>query len=405
MLIKRKIWIIISLAILLILLLLTKIMIFPGKFRPKIDYNNSLTNLACSIQKYFDIPPLHNTLSYIDELLQEKKPENVILLLIDGLGSKALDKFLNKDDFLIKNRVKDICAVFPPTTASCLTSVKTGLNPSEHGWLGWTTYVPAINKIIALYIGREKGRRGKDKNFLDIKNKYYYNKKTITDLITEKGKDLAFETSCYPYNVIESMDGVFNKVIEKLKIKGKKYIFAYYPEPDEILHHSGEFSQVAKKEIEKINRKIEEYSKLVLEYKNTMMFIVSDHGHIMSKRIDIRKSNIMNFMDNKHVFIESRSPAFIVKKGEEENFKNAFNKEFGNDFYLLSKEEILKYNLFGECEKNNEHELFESSFGDFMAFSKDYSRKALMTDNSRPVSFHGGYSDEEIYVPLIVISN
>ena len=405
MLIKRKIWIIIFLSILLALLLITKIMIFPERFRPKIDYNNSLTNLACSIQKYFEIPALHNSLSYIDELLQEKKPENVILLLIDGLGSKALDKFLNKNDFLIKNRVKDICAVFPPTTASCLTSVKTGLNPSEHGWLGWYTYVSAINKIIALYTGREKGKRGVDKDFSAIKNNYYYNKKTITDLITEKGKDLAYETSCYPYNVIESMDGVFNRVIEKLKIKGKKYIFAYYPEPDEILHRSGELSQVAKEEIEKINRKIEEYSKLILEYKNTMMFIVSDHGHIMSNRIDVTKSNIMKYMDNRHVFIESRSPAFIVKKGEEENFKNTFNKEFGKDFYLLSKEEILKYNLFGDCQKENEHELFESSFGDFMAFSKDYSRKALMTENARPVSFHGGYSDEEIYVPLIVVSN
>jgi len=405
MLIKRKIWIIIFLSILLALLLITKIMIFPERFRPKIDYNNSLTNLACSIQKYFEIPALHNSLSYIDELLQEKKPENVILLLIDGLGTKALDKFLNKNDFLIKNRVKDICAVFPPTTASCLTSVKTGLNPSEHGWLGWYTYVSAINKIIALYTGREKGKGGIDKDFSAIKNKYYYNKKTITDLITERGKDSAYETSCYPYNVIESMDGVFNRVIEKLKIKGKKYIFAYYPEPDEILHRSGEFSQVAKEEIEKINRKIEEYSKLILEYKNTMMFIVSDHGHIMSNRIDVTKSNIMKYMDNRHVFIESRSPAFIVKKGEEENFKNTFNKEFGKDFYLLSKEEILKYNLFGDCQKENEHELFESSFGDFMAFSKDYSRKALMTENSRPVSFHGGYSDEEIYVPLIVISN
>jgi hypothetical protein len=100
--IKRKIWIIISLAILIIILLLAKIKIFPGRFRPKVDYNNSLTNLACSIQKYFEIPPLHNSLPYIDELLQEKKPENVILLLIDGLGSKALEKFLNKDDFLIK---------------------------------------------------------------------------------------------------------------------------------------------------------------------------------------------------------------------------------------------------------------------------------------------------------------
>ena len=55
-------------------------------FKPKIDYDNSLTSLACSIQKFFGINPLHKTMPLIDKLLEEKQPENVILLLIDGLG-------------------------------------------------------------------------------------------------------------------------------------------------------------------------------------------------------------------------------------------------------------------------------------------------------------------------------
>ena len=117
------------------------------EFRKKIDYDNSLTSLACSIEKYFNITPKHKTHSYIDKILNEKKPENVILFLIDGLGSKTLDKILNKNDYLIKNKKSDIFTVYPPTTATCLNSIKTGLNPSEHGWLGWTSYVEPINKI------------------------------------------------------------------------------------------------------------------------------------------------------------------------------------------------------------------------------------------------------------------
>ena len=91
----------------------------------------------------------------------------------------------------------------------------------------------------------------------------------------------------------------------------------------------------------------------------------------------------------------------------EEKFRKAFNKDFENDFYLLSKEEILKYKIFGEYGKNNKHELFESSFGDFMGFAKDSSKICLVgeDDTSSSYSFHGGYSDDEIYVPLIVISN
>ncbi len=36
------------------------------------NYNECLTNLACSIRKYFELAYNHNTLSYIDEILEEK---------------------------------------------------------------------------------------------------------------------------------------------------------------------------------------------------------------------------------------------------------------------------------------------------------------------------------------------
>ena len=45
---------------------------------------------------------------YIDELLQEKKPQNVILMLFDGMGSRILDRTLGKDTFFCKNKKKEI---------------------------------------------------------------------------------------------------------------------------------------------------------------------------------------------------------------------------------------------------------------------------------------------------------
>ena len=237
-------------------------------FKQKIDYNNCLTNLACSIEKYFDIIPKHKSISEVDKLLEEKKPENVVLLLCDGLGSRIIDKVLKKDDFLIKMRDREIFSVFPPTTAASLNSIKTGLNPSEHCWVGWTSYIQPINKIITLYKDTEKGKKFKDKDFLNIKEQL--KTKTIIDLINEQGKYSAYETTCYPNNVEYKIDNVFNKVLEKIKKEGKKYIFAYYPEPDEILHKHGVTSQQAIKEIEHINKKIEEYSKKIIETKNRL---------------------------------------------------------------------------------------------------------------------------------------
>ena len=375
-------------------------------FKPKIDYDNSLTSLACSIQKYFDINPLHKTLPSIDKLFQEKKPENVILLLIDGLGSRIMDKILDKDSFLMKHMTSEIYSVFPPTTASCLNSIKTGLNPSEHGWLGWSTYVPPIKKIINLYKDTEKGKWTKDKSFEKIKNRYYYNNKPITDVINEKGRYLAFELNCYPYNVERNIDIVFKRVLETLKIQGKKYIFTYYPEPDDMLHAYGIRSKIVVDEIKKINKKVEEYSKLILEHEKTMMIIVSDHGHLLSNQKRIIYTRLGNCLKTKKIFIENRSPAFLVKPGKEQNFVEEFNKYFGDDFFLLSKSDILRYKLYGEYSPETKHVLFENSFGDFMAISKDSSNKSLVGESDGGMtSYHGGYSDDEIYVPLIVISN
>ena len=373
-------------------------------FKQKIDYNNCLTNLACSIEKYFDIIPKHKSISEVDKLLEEKKPENVVLLLCDGLGSRIIDKVLKKDDFLIKMRDREIFSVFPPTTAASLNSIKTGLNPSEHCWVGWTSYIQPINKIITLYKDTEKGKKFKDKDFLNIKEQL--KTKTIIDLINEQGKYSAYETTCYPNNVEYKIDNVFNKVLEKIKKEGKKYIFAYYPEPDEILHKHGVTSQQAIKEIEHINKKIEEYSKKIIETKNTIMFITADHGHlIVPNKIKLEKQEFLKYLRNPQIFIEGRNPAFLVKKGEEENFKNSFLKDFGNDFYLLSKEEVLNNNVFGDYIEETKHKLFESSIGDYIAFSKDSSKIAFLGEgDSNKTSYHGGYSDDEIYVPLIIIS-
>ena len=377
-----------------------------GGFKQKINYDYCLTSLACSIEKYFEVEPKHKTIPEVDKMLEEKKPENVILLLCDGLGSRIMNHVLKNDDFLMRKREREIFSVFPPTTASCLTSVKTGLNPSEHGWLGWNVYVQPLNKIIALFKDKVKGTKRPYKDFVKMK-KQFFRYKTITDLINEKKKYSAFETTCYPYNVEKKIDNVFLKVLEILKQPGKKYIFAYYPEPDEILHKRGVTSMEARKEIEHINRKVEEYSKKILETKNTIMFITADHGHlIIPNQVELKNQEFLQYLQIPNTFIEDRNPAFLVKKGQEENFKASFLKEFGNDFYLLSREEILEKKVFGEYEEGKKHPLLDSLMGDFIAFSKDTSKIALLGEgDSKKTSFHGGYNDDEIYVPLIVISN
>ena len=67
---------------------------------------------------------------------------------------------------------------------------------------------------------------------------------------------------------------------------------------------------------------------------------------------------------------------------------------------MYTKDEVIANKLFGDGEENP---LFESAIGDFIAIAED-SNKALVTkDSSMLYSHHAGYSDDEVYIPLIII--
>ena len=117
----------------------------------KNNYNECLTNLACSIRKYFDLEYKHNTIDYIDKILTENKPKNVVTILCDGMGSNIIDRVLEPDSFLIKHRLKPITTVFPATTVAATTSMMTGLNPVETGMVGWGMYCEGIDRTITTF--------------------------------------------------------------------------------------------------------------------------------------------------------------------------------------------------------------------------------------------------------------
>ena len=98
--------------------------------------------------------------------------------------------------------------------------------------------------------------------------------------------------------------------------------------------------------------------------------------------------------------LENRAISFKIKDGYKDKFVALFNQMFGKYFKLCGKEEVIKKNLFGYGQAN---ELFEDAIGDFVAFASE-SNMALLTNGSTPLcGMHGGNSDEEVYIPLIII--
>ena len=179
----------------------------------KNDYNECLTNLACSIQKYYGLHTNHNSLPYIDKMLEEKQPKNVVIILFDGMGSRILDRTLSKESFFIKNKMKEITTVFPATTTAATASIRTGLNPIEHGWLGWNMYIEPIQETVSLFKNSLKGSQEVISNeFLKVKDKLV--QRTIVDEINEDTSFKAVEVTPFSETNYENLDDML-EIIQK----------------------------------------------------------------------------------------------------------------------------------------------------------------------------------------------
>lgn len=359
----------------------------------KVDYNNCLTNFSCSIRKYFGLDIKHNTLNVVDELLEKYNPKNVVIFLFDGMGSIICDNALNKDDFFVKNKICDITSVFPTTTTAATTSVLTGLNPCEHGWLGWNMYINKIDKTITLFLGQEKVSKEYCIEFEEAKKNLYLN--NIIDEINEKNEYSAIKLFPFGDNKYDSLDQMLNIIERETKKDGKKLIYAYDEEPDSTMHDLGSNSKESKELIIERNNKVE---KLIEKLNDTMIFVIADHGHLDVDSIFLEDYEDLYNTLERTTSLESRCVSFKIKDNMEDKFKELFNKYFGNDFKLLSKNEVIDAEIFGDGKHNI---YFEDALGDFIAIASDSNKALLTIGNNKHASAHAGNSDREVYVPLI----
>lgn len=364
----------------------------------KNNYKECLTNLACSIRKYFDLEYKHNTIDYIDKILTENKPKNVVTILCDGMGSNIIDRVLEPDSFLIKHRLKPITTVFPATTVAATTSMMTGLNPVETGMLGWDMYYKDIDKTITTFWNSAK----EDEEHKGLPEAREYNKKhmitkSIMEEINEKGIDtgyILFPFGPAPYKDINDM---YTKIESLCNNPGKKYIYAYDTEPDHTMHELGCDTDEVKEIIKNINKKVEELSH---KLKDTIIFVIADHGHKNVENIMLKDyPDIVECLE-RNTSLEPRAVNFFIKDNKKEEFPEIFNKHFKDDFDLYTKKDVINSKLFGTGEEN---EVFRDILGDYLAIAKT-NKTLLYTGSEILKSQHAGYTDDEVLVPLIIIN-
>ncbi|MBQ7030847.1 MAG: alkaline phosphatase family protein [Bacilli bacterium] len=359
-----------------------------------IDYSNCIVNVSNSILNYYGIKTFNKTLSELDQILFKTKPKNIILFLCDGLGMETLKSTLPIDSFLIRNLKAEITSVFPTTTVAATTSIMTGLYPNQHCWLGWDNYISKMDKVVTMFLNKEKETGINLPSELSCEKIFPYT--TIMNIISKEKNISTKFFSPYSGERYNGLSDLCNKLENECNSNNQNFIYAYYENPDSIMHQTGLESNETIENINFINEQLELLSK---KLEDTMLIVTADHGLI--------ESNYLYLEDYKELFeclkhttsIDSRAPMFFVKDEKKKIFENLFDKYFKNDFILYNKTEILNKKLFGI---NNNHNLFESCIGDYIAVSIGNRAIKYKRKGSEHIASHSGLTIDECKVPLIL---
>ncbi len=360
----------------------------------KPDYNECITNIACSVLKYFEVPYKHNTIKEIDDML-DTNPKNVVVILYDGMGYNLINRILDENSFLRENMVKSISSVCPSTTTASTTSILSGLNPCEHGWLGWDTYIKPEDKIVTLFKNTIKGTEEVAAPY-SVGEKYLYYKN-----LKEQIEEYKYKASIvFPFGekniVYTDLEDMNNKILEECNKEGKRYIYAYYEDPDATMHLTGTTSDETKTVFKLID---ESTRKLSDNLNDTLLIVTADHGHLNSDEILL--TDYMDFYNTLETdtSIEPRFCSFKVKNGMNKEFERLFEFYFGNYFILKTKQEIIDEKWFGT---GNEHKEFRDSLGDYIAIAISDKHFKYSVPKHRFISHHAGLSEDEMRIPLIL---
>lgn len=375
------------------------------------DYDNCCVNLIASVSKHFGIKSKHKTIPLVNKHLN-KNYRNVVVLLLDGFGKELFNREFKNSQFFGKYYAQDLSAVYPSSTTPATVAFKTGYTPLEHGWWAHFLYFKELGGTVNLYLNTDAYSREQTKlNHIAYSIMPY---RTIHERIYQKNKDDVRCYALYPTNCRDE-DGIsqityetYDEMAGYLKTlcqsEGKHYIYAYYDYPDKAEHKYGVYS----KETIQTLAEIEAITEMMCKScPDTLFLITADHGQTEIHEV----RDLAQYPDLCDCMLMApnggtRTMNIFVKAGRAQEFKKLANKYYGDKFVIFSKKEVLSSGLLG---RGTMHPKIDDTLGDFLiapiadcslCYSTMYSQNRIL-----PLGGHGGLSQEEMTVPLIIFAN
>lgn len=375
------------------------------------DYTRCPVNIISSIRKYYREPIVYPTLPKLDAHLS-KFYKNVILIVLDGMGTDMMERNLSPMSFLRRNFTENLTSVFPSSTAAAMTSYYTGLTPNEHGWLGWSLFFKEFCRTVDIFTNLDSYTKTPvaSANAAEFVMPYETIYQDIADSIVGDVQPFTItneKTNISEKGNIHKTADTFERVCELLKMicitNQNTFTYVQWNSPDDVAHKDGVTGEKTAAALKSINKQLEVLCK---DLTDTLIIVSADHG-MKDITEEIKINYIPDIMECLVIppFVESRAAACFVKNDRRTDFERAFHNHLGNDFILLSKNDILTKGLLGE---GRTHPKITDFIGDYMICAIADKSVKYLTLNTKPkpphAANHGGLTEEEMIIPLIIIT-
>jgi len=375
------------------------------------DYaGGGFANLIASIVEACGGAPRHAPLAALPaaELAQAG---NVLLLLIDGLG----DNYLRREGAggaLLARRRGAITSVFPSTTASAITTAHTGWTPLEHGLTGWWTLFGAAGCVGAPLPFQRRG----EKSPLGVPPRAVYRAGSLFDGLGRRGIVVSYRPivdSTYTLHhcgraerrAYDKLEGMVAQTVAAVKSgSDPKYVYAYWPEFDALSHRYGVGSNEARAHFKAVDAAFGELMDQ-LAGTDTLVVATADHGFVDSvgeDALELADAPGLAGLLRYPLCGESRVAFCHVQEGREREFMQRAGAWLGVRAQVRPSRELAEEGWFGG---GDVHPRFAERIGDValvmsgLATVKDWTPGE---PRHRHVGHHGGASEDEMMIPLIV---
>lgn len=338
--------------------------------------------------------------------------QNIVLLVIDGLGYDYLTGTSRQDTILHEHLAGKLTSVFPSTTAAAITAISTGLAPQQHGITGWFMYLKEMGTVSAILpftprYGGDSFTRHK------IDRKKIFDRPRLADRIQADAyivmphSLVASDTLGRAIQIPHQNFGDCLRLVQAVISldERQKYIYAYWPGFDSISHKKGNGSRQTADHFYALAQKIHLFVKAI-QGTDTTLIVTADHGFI-----DAPESRWLWLKDHPRLEEtltlplcgEPRAAYCYVRPERVAQFEAYVREELAYCCDLHRSEQAIADNYFGLFEP---HPRLADRVGDYILVMKEnYVLKETIWGESenRHIGYHGGVSSGEMFVPLIVI--